>query len=270
MTQRTPQPADFQGVLSRLADSANAVDWWRWTLRAIGGIQFLYAAAIGCALLLGAQSSLGVLGFLQRDTGIPPSVVGILFVFGMGLATRGVFPRYESLLVIVGQVAYTLITLLYVFRGELPFSGLAGHGGTCLICAMLIVGATQRHNSPRHYTPVKNVLMPAMGTSLLLYAIGLVSRPDAAIASFIQGEYSGYLTLVLALWLAYGGGYMLFNHILAKWLFAAMMGQYLYTLLAFALLAAQPTTTSLAGVGSHFAFSVIATYIIFIQTDYTG
>jgi hypothetical protein len=270
----TTLPASTASPLTRLAESANSVDWWRNVLRAIGGLQMVYAAALGAAMLIATQTkqmdSLGVLGFLQRDTGIPPSLFGLLFMFGVGVALRGVYPRYESLAVLTGQYAYTLITLIYAVRGEVPLSGLASHGGLCALCVVLIVGATQRHNHPQHRTNVRNVLMPIMGVSLLLYAIGLSTRPDAAINAFITGIYSDWLTAAMSLWLVIGGGYMLFNHILAKLLFVMMTGQYLYTVLALALLAVHPLTTSLAGVASHVGFSVISGFIILIQTDYPG
>lgn len=270
MTSTQADTSEYQGTLTRLTDSANAVDWWRWMLRGIGAFQFMYAAAIGAGLLFGTRNSLGVLGFLERDTGISPAIIGILFVFGMGQATRGVFPRYHSLLVIIGQIAYSLVTVVYTLRGELPLSGLASHGGLCVLCALCIVSATQRHDSPRRETPFKDALMPAMGVSLLMYAIGLAGRPDAAIATFIQGESGAHLSLLLAVCLGYGGGCILFNHILAKWLFTAMMPQYFYTLIAIALFFAHPLTTSLTGVVSHIAFAMISAFIILIQTDYSG
>lgn len=270
MTMSTSTPLPDQGAFTRLIGSANQVDWWRWLLRVIGGFQFLYAVAIWGGLVFGTRASLGVLGFLQRDTGIPPSVIGILFVFGMGQATRGMFPRYHSLIVIIGQIAYSLVTLIYTVRGDLPLSGLAGHGGLCLLCALCIVGATQRQNNPGRMPSIQKFLMPALGVSLLMYAIGLASRPDAAIVTFIQNESGAHFSNLLAILIGYGGGCVLFNHIEAKWLFTALLPQYFYTLIALALLAAHPTTTSLPGVASHFAFSVLSAYIILIQTDYSG
>lgn len=245
-------------------DRAAGVDWRRILLGWIGCIQILYAAA----LLLPESQTRGLISRLQTDYNIPPLLIVGLFLFGFGHYLRGLRPRYSLLTSLVGQTLYAAFTLHYVLIGVFPLAVLASHGGTYLVCLMVVVAKAQNATGWPHLrgTRVHNLLMPAMSITLMVYACGVALQPTAGVAGWIQSSV-GLLPLVfLNGWLFIGAGYIFHNHITAKRLSIGLAGQTIYALASIGYFVTSDNVPIVATL-SHAVFAITSNLVVMVQTQ---
>lgn len=278
-----PQPADFVGTITRLADSTIKLDWTNGFLRFIALSSSFFLLSILWMMLV-PEASMGVLRFVQDDTHrgrrVVTGVVALFFMRDIGQSLRGIKARHGMIFVLSGQAVMAVIATIYTLRGELSLAGFAGNVGVFWL-SLVSLWTIAQHNQkmalmklgqvyrPRWGIEAKTFLIPGVAIIMFLTSIGLVTRPDGAISDFIHTQI-GLLYYVIVLgWIVLGSGFITLNHIKAKWLFVAVMGYYLFVGLLVGLFAYDPTSISLTFLVSHFVIAVEAFFIILLQTTYS-
>lgn len=216
------------------------------------------------------EASHGILAFARRDVNLSPTVMVVVFLFCIGITWRGVRPRLWLLGMLTGQGLLAGITLVYALRGVVTLAQVAGHGGLFMLCVFAVMALVQKDAARpwmvwRWRFDAQAFLIPTIGVTLMLYALGLATRPDAGIAMFIQGQFGTPLIAILVAAFALGAGVVIQNHISASRLFVALVPQGIYAVMAIGLLGAD-NDVSLAGVIVHLLFTVTAMCVVLIQT----
>jgi len=183
---------------------------------------------------LQTDSSMGILRFIQEDTGLPrPYVLGVaMFIMFMEVSfgARDTSPSWRSL-AMVGQFLIAVIAAVYWIRGQLSLIGLVTHAGPYLLACLSIVVIAQRKTPLRAFVYAKHALLPFIGILLACLGVGLIVQPDSSINQFIQTRYGlGVLVAIIAC-LGWGAGQLRFNHIAPWRALRRMIGLYLYTVM---------------------------------------
>jgi hypothetical protein len=225
------------------------------------------------------ESGRGIVGFLERDFHIPAAFIGYLFIASIGIAWRGIYARWWLLVMLMGQGVYMLAALVYVIHSDITLTQFAGHGGLFFLSFFGIISSIPMHNKPAdngRMTEVndwhnhlirfsKAVLIPIIGLVLFFYGAGLVTRPDAGIAEFIQNQFGAHIKTGMIIAFGIGGFVVIQNHISAARLFIGLLPQLAYAVMAVSFLGSD-NNVSLTGVIVHLLLSITAMFIVFIQT----
>lgn len=229
-------------------------------------------ALLACYLwpVIVPETSHGIIALAQRDMRLSPAVLVTLLLFGIGVTWRGVRPRGWLLAMLSGQAILAALAAAYAARGETTWAQVAGHGGLFILCLFAILSMIQRERRAdwsiwRWRFDAQSFLIPTIGATLLLYALGLAARPDAGIAMFIQSQFGSPLIAMLITAFALGGGVVIQNRISASRLFIALVPQAVYAMMAISLLGAD-NGVSIGGVLVHLLFTITAMFIVLIQT----
>jgi hypothetical protein len=242
-------------TMTNLAGRSASVDWRCVFLMWMVVVQYVMFFATFWPLMV-AESSRGLIDFLNRDFHIPAALISGLFLFSIGITWRGIHPRWWLLLMLTGQAAYAFAAFAYAVHSDIiaqihppdnPSLEYLGTFKTRLIALS------------------KTVLIPIIGVVLLLYAIGLTTRTDAGIAAFITNQFGSPLVVMLIFSLFVGAGVVIQNHIHASRLFVALIPQGIYACMAISLLGSD-NGVSLTGVIVHLLFTITAMFIVLIQT----
>jgi hypothetical protein len=220
-----------------------------------------------------AQQSRGIRGFLERDLHVSPLLVGVVFLGGVGITVRGLTPRWWLVPSVAGQGIYAMAALAYAIHMDVTLTQFAGHGGLFLLSLFGLIAAIPLppQNAilarPQRLliTLSKTLLIPIIGVTLGLYAVGLVARPDAGVSMFIQSQFGSVVIVGMVVWFAVGAGVVIQNHIPASVLFVALIPQGIYAFMAVSLLGTD-NRVSLAGVIVHLLFLITAGFVVLIQT----
>jgi hypothetical protein len=229
--------------------------------------------------LLVSEASRGIVGFLQRDLFIPPTVIVVLILFSIGIAWRGVYARWWMLALLLGQGTYALAAFVYAIHSDITWTQFAGHGGLFFLGAAGICSAIPVQMSVDEQgraEPKKNLhnrmiavaqalLIPIIGVALLIYAIGLAARPDAGVAAFIQTQYGLHVMGFIGFFMAIGAAVAIQNNISAGRLAVALTPQGVYAFIAIELLGSD-NNVSFAGVIVHLLFCFTAFLVVMIRT----
>lgn len=269
MTSFSPTTHPPQSTFTNLAGTAASVDWplcfLLWTL----ATQYINLGLVLWTLLV-PEDLKGLMSFMARDLHLPVSLVAILFLFSVGISWRGLHPRWWLLATLVGQAVIAAFALVYTVRGSLTLAQLAGHGGLFVLSALGIVAmippsgeSTTRRN--RAIAASKKLLIPTIGAVLLLYAMGLATRPDTGVSLFIQSQFGPPLIVILAGLLAVSAACVIQNRIPASLLFVSLLPLLVYAVMAVALLG-QDNDVSLLGIVVHLEFLITALFVVMIQT----
>lgn len=221
-------------------------------------------------MLLDRDSSLGVLRFLQEDTGIRRSVlVGLMasiFFMDISQSLRGIAQSYSALLVLSGQGVLALITLFYTITGKLSLIALFGHGGMFALSFIGIVVIVQSYNPDKTGFQFKRLMFPAISVLMALLAWGLVTRPDAAITAFIQDRYGAIAFVFIVSLLAWGSGQLRQNHLTPDRMIKRLLGVYLFAFMNAALFATD-NSVSLLGVTMNCLTALVTIFFALIQAQ---
>lgn len=228
----------------------------------IYAVQLLYLGAMTWAVIV-PDSNAGVITLLNRDMDHGGLLLAFTFVFGLAVGWRADKANRLYALVLVGQLAYALVTLVYVLRGETSILSLGVHGGLFLIHLVAIVSIANTRSRPTQYA--QHALMPVIALSLIVIGIGLVFAEGSAAGEFIKIEFRGdTVRYVLAGMMIFCAGLIVVNHIPAHLFFIFMMPHLAYTIIVLSLLHSDPRT-SLVGVIGNVAFFLSTLFISFIQ-----
>lgn len=225
-------------------------------------------------MILVPDSSLGVLRYLQEDTGMRRSViVGLMasvFFMDISQSLRGITQSYTLLFAISGQALLATITLFYTLVGKLSLVALFGHGGMFALSFIGIVVVVQSYNPDKTPFQMKRLMFPAISVLMALLAWGLVTRPDTAITLFIQGKYGAALLIVIVSLLAWGSGQLRQNHLTPDRMVRRLVGIYLFVFMSVALFTAD-SSVSLLGVTMNVLVACVTVFYALIQAqEYPG
>lgn len=261
-------------TMTNLAGRSASVDWRCVFLMWMVVVQYVMFFATFWPLLV-AESSRGLIDFLNRDFHIPAALIAGLFLFSIGITWRGFHARWWLLLMLTGQAVYAFAAFVYAIHSDITLTQFAGHGGLFFLFTFGIIAQISPPDNPsleyfgafktRLIALSKTLLIPIIGVVLLLYAIGLTTRTDAGIAAFIRNQFGSPLIVMLIFALFVGAGVVIQNHIHASRLFVALIPQGIYAVMAISFLGSD-NGVSLAGVMVHFLFTVTALFIVLIQT----
>jgi hypothetical protein len=261
-------------TMTNLAGRSASVDWRCVFLMWMVVVQYVMFFATFWPLMV-AESSRGLIDFLNRDFHIPAALISGLFLFSIGITWRGIHPRWWLLLMLTGQAAYAFAAFAYAVHSDITLTQFAGHGGLFFLFLFGIIAQIHPPDNPsleylgtfktRLIALSKTVLIPIIGVVLLLYAIGLTTRTDAGIAAFITNQFGSPLVVMLIFSLFVGAGVVIQNHIHASRLFVALIPQGIYACMAISLLGSD-NGVSLTGVIVHLLFTITAMFIVLIQT----
>lgn len=300
------QPPDFRGAITRLSDTTVKLDWTNGFLRFIAFTPALFLVSILWMMLV-PESSMGVLQFAVQDVhrgrAVVGGVVAAFFMRDIGQALRGIKPRHGMIFVLSGQAVMAVVSIYYTLKGDATLASFAGNFGVFWLSLLSLWTIAQYEqyqfyiresarllklypkphalpdeekaylksletNLPRRFL-AKTYLIPGIAIIMFVSALGLITRPDGAIAAFIHNQVGfAYYVFVMA-WLVVGSGFITLNHIKAKWLYVAVMGHWLFTVMLMGLFAYDPTSISLTFVVSHLIIAIEAFFIILLQTTYS-
>lgn len=278
-----PQPADFRGVetLISIRTRTSKLDWTNGFLRFIALSSAFFLLSLLWSMLV-PESSIGILRFLQEDTGLTRNVIGgavaLFFMRDIGQSLRGIKPRHGMVFILSGQFVMALFALVYTLKGEVSTAGLAGHFGVfwiSLLSLWTIAQYTKRQEMLKAgqvfkpHIEAKTFLIPGLAIIMFLSAFGVITRPDGAISNFLQTRVGIVYYVIAMCWLVVGSGFITLNHIKPKWLFVAVMGYYFFVGLLVGLFTFDPNTVSLTFVVSHVVIAIEAFFIILLQTKYS-
>lgn len=249
--------------MNRLAARAASIHWQAVILMLIGGIQVVYAVAL---LWL---SDRGIVADIQRDFGLPPQVLMLLLGFGAVHFIPAPQPRLMLLRGLSGQIAISGFAMWYFVQGRLPLVSLTGHVGLCLMCALLIVIASQDKMQPVPRWNARKWLMPLASAILLLYGIGLTWQPTIGIAGFVTASFSTIATTGLAFGFAVAARYILSDGNPAFVLFWAGIPQSILTGVALIYWTITPGLP-LVGILSHLMLCVLMAFVTIAQVEEGG
>lgn len=277
------QPPDFRGAITRLSDTTVSIDWTNGFLRFIALTPALFLLSIVWMLLV-PEASMGILQLLtqdaHRDRTIVGGVVAAFFMRDIGQALRGIKPRHGMVFILSGQAVMAAISVWYTLHGQASMAAFAGNVGVFWL-SLLSLWAIAQHDqrqallkqgklfTPKWGIEAKTFLIPGIALIMFTSAIGLITRPDGAIAAFIQNQVGLFYYAAVVCWLIVGSGFITLNHIKAKWLYVAVMGHYLFTVMLVGLFAYDPTSVSLTFVISHLIIAIETFFIILLQTTYS-
>ena len=261
--------ASSPGALTNLTGTAVGVDWPAAFLMWIVTYQYVNLFLVLWTILV-PEASRGIIGFVERDLGVSPSLIATLFLFSVGITWRGFQPRWWLLMALIGQGSIALIALMYTVRSDITFTQFAGHGGLFMLSTLGIISmiplSLEKKSLPnRIILASKHLLIPTIGVSLLLYGIGLAARPEAGVSLFIQSQFGPPLVYMLVVAFCVSAGCVVQNHISASRLFVGLIPQAVYAVMAIALLGAD-ISVSLIGVFVHLEFLVTALFVVVIHT----
>jgi hypothetical protein len=262
------------GTMTNLVGRSMKIDYRCAFLMWMVVVQYVMLFATVWPLVV-SESSRGLVGFLQRDFQITPALV-VLFLFAIGITWRGVRGRWWLLLMLSGQFIYAFGALVYAIHSDITLTQFAGHGGLFFLCMFGVISSVPLPRDPREeflgvfkarlINSSKVLLIPTIGAALLIYALGLASRPDAGIAMFIQSQFESPVIIgILVTALSLAAAVTIQNHISASRLFIALIPQLIYAVMAVSFLSSD-NNVSLAGVMVHFLFWITAMFIVLIQT----
>lgn len=225
-------------------------------------------------MLMVRDSSLGVLHFLQADTGIPRQVivglVASIFFMDVSQSLRGITQSYASLFVLSGQSLLALITLVYTAIGKLSLIAAFGHVGLFALCFIGIVVIVQSYNPDKTQFQFKRLMYPAISALMALLLWGIVTRPDTAIIQFIHNRYGAALFVIIIGLLAWGSGQLRQNHLTPDRMVRRLIGIYLFTFMSVALFGVD-SSVSLLGVTMNVLVACVTVFYAFIQAqEYPG
>lgn len=225
-------------------------------------------------MLLVPDSSMGVLHYLQEDTGIPRQIlvglVASVFFMDVSQSLRGITQSYASLFILSGQCLLALITLVYTALGKLSLIADFGHVGLFVLCFIGVVVIVQSYNPDKTQFQFKRLMYPAISLLMALLAWGIVTRPDVAIIQFIHNQYGAALFVVIVGLLAWGSGQLRQNHLTPDRMVRRLIGVYLFTFMSVALFA-NDSSASLLGVTMNVLVSCVTVFYAFIQAqEYPG
>lgn len=225
-------------------------------------------------MLLVPESSLGVLRYLQEDTGISRSVlVGIVasvFFMDISQSLRGMAGSYASLFVLSGQALLALVTLIYTLAGKLSLMAVFGHVGMFALSFIGIVVVVQSYNPDKTRFQFKRLMYPAISVLMALLAWGMVTRPDIAITQFIQNQYGLVFFVVIVGLLAWGSGQLRQNHLAPDRMVRRLIGLYLFVFMSIGLFTTDDSV-SLLGVTMNVLVACMTVFFAFLQAqEYPG
>lgn len=301
MTQ--PTLSASPGAITNLAAPAAHIDIPLNMTRLIVSLNALFPLALLWGMFV-PESSLGVLRLLTEDTGAPRGVVSaVLIAFFMADTvqwSRGIKMRWLGLYGLSGQFVLAVISVIYFARGSISLITLVGHGGLFVMSALCLGIAVQmkeyRHAqreletqeeryrdalatlnpnravsavgmAPRIKYPIRPYLAPTISVILFLCAIGLIIRPDSAIAMFIQNTYSLAYFVVVVAWLVIGSGALRINHVSAGGLFLSVLGYILFVFLLIGLSFSVANQVSLLTLLTHVSLASVFVFAAYLQTE---
>lgn len=225
-------------------------------------------------MLLVPDSSLGVLRYLQEDTGISREIlVGLIasiFFMDISQSLRGIAQSYAALFAISGQGVLAIITLVYTLTGKLSLIALFGHGGLFALNVIGIVVVVQSYAPTETRYSFKRLMFPAISVLMAILAWGLVTRPDTAITQFIQGRYGALLYILIVSLLAWGSGQLRQNHLTPDRMIRRLMGIYFFVFMNMALFVSDDSV-SLLGVTMNALVACVTVFYAMIQAqEYPG
>lgn len=224
-------------------------------------------------MLIVPDSSLGVLRYLQEDTGIRRSViVGMMasvFFMDISQSLRGITQSYSLLFAISGQALLAVITLVYTITGKLSLVALFGHGGMFVLCFIGIVVIVQSYSPNKTRFQFKRLMFPAISALMAILAWGLVTRPDASLTQFIQDRYGAMLFILIVALLAWGSGQLRQNHLTPDKMVKRLIGVYLFVFMNVALFAVD-NSVSLLGVMMNMLTAGVTIFYALIQAQDYG
>lgn len=268
----TPTSPPLTGLFSRAAFYIASLDLPLLMIRIIALSNAFFLLSLVYMILV-PNAPLGVLRFLQEDTGMRRNtlvaLVAAFFFMDIAQSMRGVVTSYSMVMSLSGQAAVALITAIYVIKGDLSAIALYSHGGAFALSAIgVLIGIQSRHTNLRY--PVKRLILPALSTLMFILVWGLITRPDSPLALFIQNTYGKVFFILLVGALAWGSGQLRRNHFSPEKMARRLTGIYLF---AFLVVALQITTggSSLLGVYMTVHVAVLSMVFPFLQaTDQGG
>jgi len=242
--------------MKTMAPYANKIRWQRVLFVVIALIQVVYAAL----MVYAAPRTIPAL--LVRDTGIPGTVLAVLFIWSAFRFARSIEPRLSLLPALLPLALYNVIGLWYVLHGEFGLTGIVAHGGVLVLSTLCLLAPL--------YPRLKMGLSPLISAGMLVYALGIAGQPTAGTAGYLSTQMTPLATLLLAFLFAMAAGYVFDNHLKPEYLFLAAVPQFLYSLAALAAHRAAPLAVPLNGATSHWILSLLMLVYVFAEGGADG
>lgn len=253
-----------QARVTPVTRTSTPINYKRLFLLWIIAQQYINVFALIWVMLV-PEASRGLAGLMQRDFHITPPVILVFSLFSLGVTLRGASPRYGLLLSQVGQGLTALFALGYTLHGDISLSQLAGHGGLFALNAIGIAAMAQYSRPMPRRVHLSTVLIPTIAIILVLYALGIASRPDMGVSRFIDAQFRSPLNDLLLAWFALSAGYVILNHIHPSKLFVALTPMMIYALMAAAFLGSD-NGVSIGGIFVHLMLFFSMMIVVMLQT----
>lgn len=243
---------------------AASINYKRLFLLWVIAQQYINIFALLWSLIV-PEVSRGLMGLVQRDFHASPEVLIIPYAVSLGVTLRGAKPRYGMVLALSGQGVTAFFALLYAIHGDISLSQFGGHGGLFALNLAGVIAMTQYASPrPRRWT-MQTALIPLIAVIMILYALGIASRPDMGVSRFIDEQFRSPLNDILLLWFAIGAGYIVLNHIHPSKLFVALLPMIVYAFMAAAFLGSD-NSISISGIFVHLMLMFTMMIVVMLQT----
>lgn len=267
MTMAPTTPS--QGTFTRLASRAVNLNVWMLLLRCIafGNFGFLFTLLWA---IFHPEAPIGLLEFVVRDIGQPRGMViafyAAWFVADIVHWARGVKPGYQGLYSVSGMAWLAGTALVYTLTGEAGFIRFAGFFGAFALSVLGIVAAAQDVFPRNSHPQAKRYIIPTISAILLFYFLGLLTRPDGAIAQFIRNEFNFFLYVAILFLLIGGHGYLRRNHVAPGAMIVAVSGQIFLSLMLIGLFLSGQDVSAIS-LFVHIFVSALLVCFVYMQTE---
>lgn len=220
------------------------------------------------------ESSMGVLRYIQEDTGVRREIViglvACIFFMDISQSLRGIAQSYACLFAISGQAVIALVTLVYTVLGRLSLIAAFGHVGLFALSFVGIIVVVQSYSPVKKPFDFKRLMFPVISVLMAILAWGLVTRPDTAITQFIQNQYGLVFFVMIVGLLAWGSGQLRQNHLTPDRMVKRLIGVYLFGFLSTALFMVD-SSVSLLAIMMNLLVACMTVFYAFIQAqEYSG
>lgn len=236
-------------------------------------------------MLFTPDGSMGVLRFLQEDTGAPRTVIiGIFaFLFFMDISQtmkelrqikQGRQLGWSFITCLSAQFVLAFFTIIYAVKGDVSWIALYTNVGPLFLSLIGLIAILQRQKVPFPYTlprglsfNAKERMLTSVSLCMGVLGIGLITRPDVAITRFIQDERGfGFFVIMVGL-IAWGAGQLRHNHMLPWSAIRRMTGMALFCLMTATLFTTNDAAISLLTVYLSFAVMMLSFMFAFIHAQ---
>lgn len=251
-----------------------------WTMALVRYTALHNAAILLCLLwmLLVPDSSMGLLGLLQEDFGVRRNALVSLFMalFFMDISQqrRGLRPTWAYLTSLSGQCVLALVAIAYTIQGRISLVGLYTYVGPFALSVIgLLVAIERTHLRPPWFVPrwvrenTKHIMLTSISILLWVLAWGLLTRPDALVARFIQNRYGLGFFIIMIGFTLWGAGQLRHNHMQHWQALRRMLGIYLYSLMVVILISADNTAIAPLTVYLSLSIAVLSALFALIQAQ---